>query len=78
MKKQHVCGLCNAEFGKSDHLIRHLNRLRKCNVDTGFSCDWCNKHFSTQSNTTQHKLKCNVKRMHDLLEKKIEDDKQTT
>lgn len=78
MKKQHVCGLCNAEFGKSDHLIRHLNRLRKCNIDTGFSCDWCNKHFSTQSNITRHCLTCNVKRMHDLLEKKIEEDKQTS
>jgi len=45
-------------------------------VDTGFSCGWCNKRFSSNSHTTRHHLTCNVKYQHELLENKLEDTNQ--
>jgi len=77
MQKQHICELCNTAFEKKANLNRHLNKLRSCNVDTGFSCIWCNKQFSTQSNITRHHLNCNAKYQHDLIEKKIHDESES-
>jgi len=69
MKKQHfACNLCDTTFIRKDHLIRHLNKLRKCNAETNFECDWCSKMFTVNSSLNRHTITCQVKRHHDELQ----------
>ena len=71
MKKQHSCELCGAEFSGRSNLIRHLERLRKCNAKTSFTCNWCNKSFSNNSHLTRHHTTCPAKKEHDMLQEEI-------
>jgi hypothetical protein len=71
MKKHHSCDLCGAEFSGRSNLIRHLERLRKCNTTTSFTCNWCSKSFSNNSNLTRHHTTCPAKKEHDMLQEEI-------
>jgi hypothetical protein len=73
MKKHHKCELCGTEFGGKSNLIRHLERVRKCNVKTTFTCNWCNKSFSNNSNMTRHHTTCSAKKEHDMLKEEMDD-----
>ena len=70
--KEHKCELCNANFVRRDHLIQHLNKLRKCNVITDFSCKWCNKSFTNNSHLKRHVTTCKVKENHEKLETQMQ------
>lgn len=71
MKKHHSCELCGAEFSGRSNLMRHLERLRKCNAKTSFTCNWCNKSFSNNSHLTRHHTTCSAKKEHDMLQEEI-------
>jgi hypothetical protein len=71
MKKQHSCELCGSEFSGKSNLIRHLERIRKCNTKTSFTCNWCNKSFSNNSHLTRHHTTCPAKKEHDMLQEEI-------
>jgi hypothetical protein len=71
MKKHHSCELCGAEFSGRSNLIRHLERLRKCNTKTAFTCNWCNKSFSNNSHLCRHHITCPAKKEHDMLQEEI-------
>jgi hypothetical protein len=71
MKKQHSCELCGAEFSGRSNLMRHLERIRKCNTKTSFTCNWCNKSFSNNSHLTRHHTTCPAKKEHDMLQEEI-------
>ena len=76
--KQHTCELCHTIFNRKEHLIHHINKLRKCNIETDFECTWCSKSFSNNSNLSRHINICKVKCKQDELEKKIQDESQLT
>jgi len=76
--KKHICELCNTVFIGKSNLSRHLNKKRKCNVDTDFECKWCNKSFSTNSNLTRHETNtCLVKQQYDTLKQQIQETDAT-
>ena len=75
---KHTCELCHAVFNRKEHLHRHTNKLRKCNVVTEFECEWCSKSFSNNSNLSRHINKCKVKCNQDQLESKIQEEAQLT
>ncbi len=64
--KEHKCELCNKIFSRKEHLTQHLNKLRKCNVVTDFSCGWCNVSFASNFSLSRHVNVCKVKENHDL------------
>ena len=76
--KQHTCELCHTVFNRKEHLYRHTNKLRKCNVATDFDCGWCSKSFSNNSNLSRHINTCKVKCNQDQLESKIQEEAQLT
>jgi hypothetical protein len=76
--KQHTCELCHTVFYRKEHLYRHTNKLRKCNVATEFECEWCSKSFSNNSNLARHINTCKVKCNQDQLESKIQEEAQLT
>jgi hypothetical protein len=76
--KQHTCELCHTVFNRKEHLYRHINKLRKCNVATEFECEWCSKSFSNNSNLSRHINTCKVKCNQDQLESKIQEEAQLT
>jgi len=78
MKKQHTCETCNATFSRNINLLRHVNKLRKCNIVTDFLCEWCNHSFSNNSSLTRHISSCKTKRNHDKLEQTIQDETNKT
>lgn len=59
--KEHKCELCNTVFIRKEHLSRHLNKLRKCNTVTDFSCEWCNKSFTSNFSRLRHETVCKLK-----------------
>ena len=75
---KHTCELCHAIFNRKEHLIRHTNKLRKCNIATEFECEWCSKSFSTNAHNTRHSTTCKVKCKQDKLESKIQEEAQLT
>lgn len=69
---KHICGLCNSTFNRKEHLTRHMNKLRQCNNETNFECEWCCKSFTVNSSLTRHIAKCKAKQHHDVLEMKAQ------
>jgi transcription elongation factor Elf1 len=76
--KQHTCELCHTVFNRKEHLYRHTNKLRKCNVATEFECQWCSKSFTVNSSLNRHINTCKVKCNQDQLELKIQEEAQLT
>lgn len=76
--KTHVCELCNQSFNRKSDLLRHMNKLRKCNISTNFECEWCSKSFTNTSNVNRHLTICKVKRHHDELELMMEQESELT
>ena len=71
-----MCKLCNVSFTRKENLLRHMNKLRKCNIETDFECEWCSKSFSSTSNVNRHLTTCKSKRHHDELELLIQKETQ--
>jgi hypothetical protein len=76
--KLHTCELCHTVFNRKEHLYRHTNKLRKCNVATEFECQWCSKSFTVNSSLNRHINTCKVKCKQDELESKIQEEAQLT
>ena len=76
--KQHTCELCHTVFNRKEHLIRHSNKLRKCNIATEFECEWCSHALTTNFGLTRHLTTCKVKCKQDDIERKIQEEIQLT
>ena len=70
--KEYKCELCNAIFYRKDNLTQHLNKLRKCNIVTDFSCKWCNKSLTSNFSLSRHVTTCKVKENHEQLEMQMQ------
>ena len=70
--KEYKCELCNAIFYRKDNLTQHLNKLRKCNIVTDFSCKWCNKSLTSNFSLSRHCTTCKVKENHEQLEMQMQ------
>jgi hypothetical protein len=67
------CDLCLKTFTTKQHLHKHCDRIKPCNLKTNFTCNWCNKSFLYPSNKTRHENEsCPSKKEHDKLEKEKE------
>ena len=64
------CDLCNIEFKAKQSLIRHQNKLIKCNIITKYKCNTCNKYFKTKQTLNEHNNKlCGIKVIDDINDK---------
>ena len=53
------CELCNDIFDTKQHLNQHLNKKKKCNMETEFKCVKCNKFFRYKKTLMDHQIKNN-------------------
>ena len=69
----HTCELCLKTFTTKQHLQKHCDRIKPCNLKTNFTCNWCSKSFLYPSNKTRHENdSCPSKKEQDNLEKEKE------
>jgi len=69
---KHTCELCSTSFNRKSDLLRHINKLRKCNIGTDFECEWCSKSFTVKSSLTRHVTICKAKKHHDEIQQESE------
>ena len=63
------CNICNIEFTSKQSLIRHQNKLNKCDRITKFQCNNCNKYFKRKQTLKEHiELVCGIKFINDQLD----------
>jgi len=63
------CDICNIDFKAKQSLIRHQNKLTKCDHITKFKCNNCNKYFKRKQTLKEHiELVCGIKFINDQLD----------
>jgi len=63
------CELCNEIFDTKQHLNQHLNKKKKCNMETEFKCVKCNKFFRYKKTLMDHQIKNNCNKYAIIKEK---------
>jgi len=61
----YICNICSTKFDTKQHLQQHENKKNKCNVQTDYKCNKCNKFFKQQKTLFNHNIKCNNKEKKD-------------
>jgi hypothetical protein len=49
-----ICEKCNTKFDTKQHLIQHINKKNKCNIETPYQCQFCKKYFNYNSTMNRH------------------------
>ena len=58
MNKNFICEICNLIFKSKYGLDKHKNKKNKCNVETEYQCNQCNKYFTYNKTLKRHQLTC--------------------
>lgn len=49
-----ICDKCNTKFDTKQHLIQHINKKNKCNIETPYQCEFCKKYFNYNCTLNRH------------------------
>jgi hypothetical protein len=66
-----TCEICKSVFTTKYGLEKHKNKKNKCNIETAFKCNKCNKFFLYNKTLKRHEKDCDINKINEELTKEI-------